>query len=239
MVNVVAYLRVSTAKQGSSGLGLEAQRSYITQAAQAEGWNVVAEYIDTASGSIAPTDRAECIKALNACKDLGAVLVVAKLDRLSRDVEHIAGLMKRAPFKVATMPKAEDFQLHIYASLAEQERKFIGQRTKDGLRSLQARAEAGDAIAQGKVNNRAAGRAAAHKAQTFKVAQAANRQAAQQRAEDYASHIKAAMFDGVSTLKGLADWLNTQSIASPKGVVGSWQATQVSRLLQKLNIKFP
>lgn len=145
-MNVVSYLRVSTAKQGESGLGIEAQRSYISQAAQAKGWNIVAEYIDTASGSIAPTERAECVKALNACKELGAVLVVAKLDRLSRDVEHIAGLMKRVPFKVATMPDAEAFQLHIYASLAEQERKFIGQRTKDGLKALASRAESGDTI---------------------------------------------------------------------------------------------
>ncbi|AQZ32553.1 serine recombinase [Pseudomonas sp. LPH1] len=238
-MNVVSYLRVSTAKQGDSGLGLEAQRSYISQAAQAMGWNIVAEYVDTASGSIAPTDRVECIKALNACKELGAVLVVAKLDRLSRDVEHIAGLMKRVPFKVATMPEADSFQLHIYASLAEQERKFIGQRTKDGLKALASRADAGDADAQAKIDKRNAGRTAAHKAQTFKVAQQANRQAALARAEDYASHIKAAMFDKVSTLKGLADWMNAKGISSPKGVVGSWQAVQVSRLLSKLDIKFP
>lgn len=238
-MNVVSYLRVSTAKQGDSGLGLEAQRSYISQAAQAMGWNIVAEYVDTASGSIAPTDRVECIKALNACKELGAVLVVAKLDRLSRDVEHIAGLMKRVPFKVATMPEADSFQLHIYASLAEQERKFIGQRTKDGLKALASRADAGDADAQAKIDKRNAGRAAAHKAKTFKIAQQANKQAALARAEDYASHIKAAMFDKVNTLKGLAEWLNTKGIASPKGVVGSWQAVQVSRLLKRLDIKFP
>lgn len=238
-MNVVSYLRVSTAKQGSSGLGLEAQRSYISQAAQAMGWHIVAEYIDTASGSVAPTDRAECIKALNTCKELGAVLIVAKLDRLSRDVEHVAALMKRVPFKVATMPEADSFQLHIYASLAEQERKFIGQRTKDGLKALADRAEAGDTQAQAKISNRNAGRTAAHKAQTFKVAQEANRQAALARAEDYASHIKAAMFDKVTTLKGLADWMNARSIPSPKGAVGTWQAVQVSRLLSKLDIKFP
>ncbi|VXB44465.1 recombinase family protein [Pseudomonas sp. 8O] len=235
-MDVVALLRVSTKGQGESGLGLDAQREYIQQSAKANGWNIVNEYIDVGvSGSVHPLERPAASKAFAT----GLPVVVAKLDRLSRDVEHIAGLMKRANFKVASMPKASTMELHIYAMLAQQEREFIAQRTKDGLKALANRADAGDIEAQAKIDKRNAGRAAAHKAHTYKIAQQANKQAALARAEDYASHIKAAMFDKVSTLKGLAEWLNTKGIASPKGVVGSWQAVQVSRLLSKLDIKFP
>ncbi|WP_349665525.1 recombinase family protein [Pseudomonas sp. NW5] len=163
-MQVVAYLRVSTERQGESGLGIDAQRDYIAQAARAKGWEVVAEFVDTASGTVAPTERPECIKAMGAAKELGALLVVAKLDRLSRDVEHIAAMVKRVPFKVATMPDADAFQLHIYAALAQQEREFIAGRTRDALASLKARAESGDAAAQAKVSRRDAGRRKAHEA---------------------------------------------------------------------------
>lgn len=235
-MDVVALLRVSTKGQGESGLGLEAQREYIQQAAQANGWSVVDEFVDIGvSGSIHPLERPAASKAFAT----GLPVVVAKLDRLSRDVEHIAGLMKRANFKVASMPKASTMELHIYAMLAEQERTFISQRTVDALQKLADRAEAGDTQAQTKIKNRNAGRTAAHKAHTYKIAQQANKQAAMARAEDYSSHIKAAMFDKVTTLKGLAEWMNARAIPSPKGVTGSWQAVQVSRLLTKLEIKFP
>ncbi|MBD2840050.1 recombinase family protein [Pseudomonas sp. JM0905a] len=238
-MNVVAYYRVSTSRQSESGLGLEAQRSYIQQAADQMGWNIVAEFTDTESGAVAPTERQECLKALNVCKEVGASLVVAKLDRLSRDVEHIAGLMKRVAFKVATMPEADSFQLHIYASLAEQERKFISQRTKDGLASLKQRAVNGDVVAQSKIANRDNGRNVAIAAESFKVAHAANKAKADNKALAYDSHIKAAMFEGVKTLAGLARWMNDRKIASPKGEVGKWQAVQVSRLIARLGIEFP
>lgn len=238
-MNVVAYYRVSTAKQGESGLGLEAQRSYVEQAAAQMGWNIVAEFTDAESGAVAPTERQECLKALNVCKELGATLVVAKLDRLSRDVEHIAGLMKRVAFKVATMPEADSFQLHIYASLAEQERKFISQRTKDGLASLKQRADRGDVDAQAKIANRDNGRKVANAAHSYKAAHAANRAKADNKALAYDSHIKAAMFEGVKTLSALASWMNAKAIASPRGEVGKWQAVQVQRLLTRLEITFP
>jgi len=129
---VIAYLRVSTGAQEKSGLGLEAQREYVTAAARQQGWVIIAEHVETVSGSIAPHDRPECKKALA----YGLPILVAKLDRLSRDVEHIAGLMKRATLKVATMPNADNFQLHLFAALAQQEREFIAGRTKDALTAL-------------------------------------------------------------------------------------------------------
>ena len=235
-MQVVSYLRVSTAKQGDSGLGLEAQRDYIAQAAKAKGWQVVAEFIDTASGAIAPTERTECIKALNTAKELGAVLLVAKLDRISRDVEHIAGLIKRVAFKVATMPDADSFQLHIYAALAQQEREFIGQRTKAALASLKARADAGDAEAQGKVERRTTGRKYSHELGTG-AATAAKKAKADAYADSIRHFIKSARFDGVTTLQGVADYLNKLGLNTSQGA--SFTPTAVSRLFKRLGISFP
>jgi DNA invertase Pin-like site-specific DNA recombinase len=116
-MEVVAYYRVSTKGQGESGLGLDAQREYVKFAAEQQGWVVAAEFEDVGiSGSIHPLERPAGAKAFAD----GRPVVVAKLDRMSRDVEHIAGLMKRHKFRVATMPTADTFQLHIYAVLAEQ-----------------------------------------------------------------------------------------------------------------------
>ncbi|HCP53586.1 MAG: serine recombinase [Pseudomonadaceae bacterium] len=231
-MNVVSYLRVSTEKQGQSGLGLEAQRSYIAQA----GWNALAEFVDTASGTIAPTEREQLVKAMNTAKELGAVLVVAKLDRLSRDVEHIAGLMKRTNFKVATMPDADSFQLHLYASLAEQERKFISERTKKALASLKERAEGGDVVAQAKIARRDAGRSVGHAIGTSK-ARAVKLANADANAQAIEGFIKAASFDGIKTLKGLADCLNGKGITTARG--SQFTPTTVRRVIDRLGIKFP
>lgn len=236
-MKVVAYYRVSTIKQGDSGLGLEAQREYVAHAAKVKGWEVVAEFTDTASGTIAPTERPECIKAIAAAKDLGAVLVVAKLDRISRDVEDIAGLIKRVPFKVATMPDADAFQLHIYAALAQQERQFIASRTKDALASLKVRAESGQQEAAEKVANRDAGRAVAHAKQTHKAATAAKQEKADAYAVSVAHMVKAASFDGVKTLQGLADYLDQHGIKTPRGA--KFTPTAASRVLDRLGITFP
>lgn len=235
-MNIIAYYRVSTAKQGESGLGLDAQREYIRMAAEQNGWQVVGEFEDHESGTVSPERREQCRAALAACKAQGATLVVAKLDRLSRDVADIARLMKVVDFKVATMPAAEKFQLHIYAALAEQEREFIARRTKDALAALKARAEAGDTDAQAKVERRSQGRAAAHVAGTAAAVQGAQAKA-DQYASSMANHIKAAMFDKVRTLQALADWLNANGHTTSRGV--GFTATAASRLLQRLGIAFP
>lgn len=235
-MQVVAYLRVSTERQGDSGLGIEAQREYIAQAAKAKGWEVIAEFTDTASGAIAPTARTECIKAMNAAKELGAVLVVAKLDRLSRDVEHIAAMVKRVPFKVATMPDADAFQLHIYAALAQQEREFIGSRTREALASLKARAESGDQIAREKVARRDAGRKKAHEAGNS-AAVAAVVATADAYAHGVANHIKAARFDGITTLAGCATYLNRHQVKTRRG--SEFTPMTVKRLAERLGITFP
>lgn len=232
-MKVVAYLRVSTKRQGESGLGIEAQRDYIDMAAKSKGWEIIAEFTDTASGTVAPTERVECIKAMNVAKEAGAVLVVAKLDRLSRDVEHIAAMMKRVQFKVATMPDADAFQLHIYAALAQQEREFIASRTRDALASLKARAESGDTEAQAKVARRDAGRKKAHAAGND-AAVAAAREAADIYAETVKNHLKAARFDGIATLAGCADYLNRHGVRTRRGA--EFTPMAVKRLAARLGI---
>lgn len=235
-MKIIAYYRVSTAKQGESGLGLDAQREYVRTAAKQAGWELVDEFEDHESGSVAPERREQCRAALAACKELRATLVVAKLDRLSRDVSDISALMKIVDFKVATMPTAEPFQLHLYAALAEQEREFISRRTKDALRALKARAEAGDAEAQAKVERRSQGRAAAHA-----VGNAAAVQGAQLKANEYAktmaNHIKAAMYDKCGTLQALADWLKAHGHKTSLGK--EFTPTAASRLVKRLGISFP
>lgn len=232
-MKIIAYYRVSTDRQG---LGIDAQKEYVRVAAESNNWTIIEEFEDTASGTIAPTDRKQCKAALEACAKHDATLVVAKLDRLSRDVEDIAGLMKRVKFKVATMPHAEAFQLHIYAALAQQEREFIAQRTTAALASLKTKADNGDKEAQAKVARRDAGRAVAH-AKGTKAATAAAQVVADTNAESLAVHIKAGMFEGVKTLLGMANHLNAKGITTARG--SKFSPMTVKRIVKRLGLTFP
>lgn len=141
MTQYISYLRVSTKKQGSSGLGLEGQRDIIAAFAKSHGLEVVAEYCDVESG--ANDDRPQLATAMSHARRIKGTVIVAKLDRLSRDVEFIAGTMKRGvPFVVAMLGLGVDpFTLHIYAALAQKEREFISERTKAALAAKKARGE--------------------------------------------------------------------------------------------------
>jgi DNA invertase Pin-like site-specific DNA recombinase len=143
MSEIIAYYRVSTAKQGCSGLGLEAQRTAITAFAAANGFTIAAEFteVETGKGADALERRPELAAALKAARRLKAPVCVSRLDRLSRDVAFISGLMaERVPFIVTALGKDVDpFMLHIYAALAEQERRMISQRTKQALQAAKAR----------------------------------------------------------------------------------------------------
>lgn len=232
-MKVIAYYRVSTTRQGESGLGLQAQKEYIRLAARQNDWEVLAEFEDCDSGAIAPEHRAACREALEQCCRDGSTLVVAKLDRLSRDVEHIAGLLKLVDFKVATMPNADKFQLHLYAALAEQEREFISKRTSEALAALKARAASGDPEAAAKVARRTAGRYEAHR-QGNGAAVRAVISKADAYAESMRSVVKAALYDGASTYQALADWLNGNGQSSSRGKQFTPIAAQ--RLLKRLGI---
>ena len=160
MLPLVAHYRVSTQKQGRSGLGLEAQRAAVDSFAKAEGFAIAAEYteIETAKGADALTRRPQLAAALKHAKRLKVSVCVAKLDRLSRDVGFIAGLMsQRVPFIVTALGKDVDpFTLHIYAALAEQERRMISQRTSAGLAAAKERGVKLGNPAQAEANKAAA-----------------------------------------------------------------------------------
>ena len=140
---LIAYHRVSTTKQGRSGLGLEAQREAVQRFAQAHGLSIIAEHVEveTGRGADALDRRPKLAEALKAAKKARAAVCVAKLDRLSRDVAFISGLMaQRVPFIVCDLgPNVDPFTLHIYAALAQQERRMISERTKAGLQAARKR----------------------------------------------------------------------------------------------------
>lgn len=236
-INVVSYCRVSSSSQGDSGLGLEAQREYITRAAHQNGWNIIGEFVDVVSGKLAIEDRPEGAKALTLCKQSKAQLVVAKLDRLSRSVHHIARLMEQAEFKVATMPHAKTFELHLFAALAEQERSFIASRTKEALAALQARADDGDAQSVEKIARRTAalekGRTATNRAKASKAIQ----ERVNHWQESVRDPIDLCIRKGGRTLQQVADCLNGKGVTTSRG--GEWSSIQVSRVMKNLGLQFP
>jgi DNA invertase Pin-like site-specific DNA recombinase len=143
MKGFICYYRVSTARQGASGLGLDGQRSTV-QKFCADG-QIIGEFTDVESGK--NDNRPELLKAIAAAKEHGATLVIAKLDRLSRNLTFISSLMDSgAKFVCCDMPQANEFTIHIFAALAQQERKMISERTKAGLAAKRERIEKGDYV---------------------------------------------------------------------------------------------
>ena len=213
MMSVVAYVRVSTGAQGRSGLGLEAQRELIARFAQANGFEVVAEYqeIETGQGADALDRRPMLRKALAQAKKLACSIVVAKLDRLSRDVHFISGLMtQRVPFLVAELgPRVPSFMLHIYAAFAEEERRMISERTKAALAAAKARGV--------KLGN-----------PHIEVAHAKSRAAADAFAAQVRPMITALRAEGL-TLRAIAARLTELGVETARG--GKWEATQVRAVL--------
>jgi DNA invertase Pin-like site-specific DNA recombinase len=235
-MDVVAYYRVSTKSQGDSGLGLKAQQEYVQRAAKQNDWNIIGEFTDVVSGKLAIEGRPEGSKALAMCKEHGAQLVVAKLDRLSRSVLHIAQLMELIDFKVATMPQAQTFELHLYAALAQQEREFISSRTRETLATLKSKADAGDAESIQKVKNRSDAQAKGRAVADITVAnntRMANINTYQTTLEP---HLKACLYNKVKTLQSVADCLNAKGLRTARG--SEFTPTAVRRLMIALNVSF-
>src|SRR5450432_72895 len=158
---IVTYVRVSTARQGKSGLGLEAQQAALARFAEAEGYNLIQTFkeVETGKGADALDRRPQLAAALKAARKLKSPIIVAKLDRLSRDVHFISGLMThRTPFIVAELgADADPFMLHLYAALAEKERRLISQRTREALAAKKAQGvKLGGLNAKGIANREAA-----------------------------------------------------------------------------------
>ena len=143
MKTAIAYTRVSTKKQGESGLGLEAQQEALRRFAEAEGFRLIETFseVETGKGADALDKRPQLAAAIAKAKEHAAPVIVAKLDRLSRDVHFISGLMaQKVPFIVTTLgANVDPFMLHIYAALAEKERTLISERTRAALAELKAK----------------------------------------------------------------------------------------------------
>lgn len=225
MMKAVGYTRVSTDKQGQSRLGLEAQQAAIRAFAVREGYEITAWYSDTETGkgSDAIVKRPHLHNALKAAKAVRGPILVSKLDRLSRDVHFISGLMaERVEFIVTELGKqADPFVLHLYAALAEKERAMISERTKAALKAVKAR---GVKLGNPNLNKDSAAYAAKGRQ---KQADAAN-----ERASQLQSVIEDAETHGHTTLQQLADYLNELGIPTARG--GQWTAMTVKRVKDRL-----
>ena len=134
----VSYYRVSTDRQGKSGLGLAAQKDLVTKYVEGVGGDLTAEFIEIESGR--KSKRPNLAEAISICRRNNAILLIAKLDRLARRVHFISGLMESGvQFKAADMPNADRFMLHVYAAMAEEEARRIGERTKQALQAAKKR----------------------------------------------------------------------------------------------------
>ena len=226
MQQAVAYYRVSTQRQGRSGLGLEAQRVAISQFASVEGIELIAEFteVETGKGADAIERRPQLAAALALARREKCPVLVAKLDRLSRDVAFIAGLMaQRGPFVVAELgADADPFMLHLYAALAEKERRQISERTRT---ALAARKRSG-----AKLGNRSNAATAA----------ALGRQVSVDEADRFAANlmptINAIRQSGTESLRGIARILNARAIRTARG--GEWQVSNVRNILARIGGSF-
>jgi DNA invertase Pin-like site-specific DNA recombinase len=221
----VSYLRVSTDRQGRSGLGLEAQRDAVGRFVAAAGGRIVAEHVEVESGRKA--DRPALATALAACRQQRAVLVIAKLDRLARNVHFVSGLMESGvEFVAADMPTVNRLTVHILAAVAEEEARMISARTKAALAAAKARGV--------KLGGRRPGSAdvSAYAQKGSAASVAARREAAGMRAADLAPIIRDLQAQGVATLAGLARELTAKAVPTPQGKA-RWQAAQVARVLAR------
>jgi DNA invertase Pin-like site-specific DNA recombinase len=207
----IAYIRVSSQQQGKSGLGLAAQQAAIARFAAAEGLEIADTYteVETGKGCDALDRRPQLAAALAAAKVWNCPVIVAKLDRLSRDVHFISGLMaQRVAFIVAELgPNVDPFMLHIYAALAEKERTMISERTRIALAAAKARgAKLGSPTTPGIMKDRSAAFAETLRAVVAPIAHLPSRQ--------------------------IADRLNADGVKTATG--GEWSSRTVLRLLERL-----
>ena len=217
---LIGYVRVSTSQQGRSGLGIEAQREALSRFAAAEGFELVRTFneVETGKGADALDRRPQLAAALNEACRLRCSVAVAKLDRLSRDVHFISGLMAhRVPFVVAELgPNVDPFILHLFAALAEKERALISTRTKAALAAAKAR---GVTLGSPKL------------AKARKNAVASVKAAADHHAANVLPVIREIQHSGVRSLHAIADALNARGITTPRG--GKWYAKSVSNVLAR------
>jgi DNA invertase Pin-like site-specific DNA recombinase len=217
---LVGYVRVSTAQQGRSGLGMEAQKEALDRFAASEGFELgrIFVEVETGKGADALDRRPQLAAALEAARRQRCSVAVAKLDRLSRDVHFISGLMAhKVPFVVAELGADVDpFILHLFAALAEKERAMIATRTKAALAAAKARGVklGGPRLAQAR-----------------KKAVASIKAIADQQAGNVLPIIREIQQSGMKSLRQIADALNARGIATQRG--GRWYATSVANVMAR------
>lgn len=217
----IAYYRVSTQRQGRSGLGVDAQRARVEHFAMAEGFQLIGEHveIETGKGNDALDRRPHLAQALAAARQARCPVIVAKLDRLSRDVAFISGLMaSRVPFIVAELgADADPFMLHLYAALAEKERQLISERTKAALAARRAQGA--------RLGNRRSPAAAAAKGRAASLGQA------DRFAGEIIPIIRIIQRAGITSLRGIAAALEARGVRTARG--GAWQVSNVRNIIRR------
>jgi DNA invertase Pin-like site-specific DNA recombinase len=216
MANAIMYGRVSTGRQGRSGLGLDAQHMAVTSFAAQHGYKLAGEYIEveTGKGHDALARRPKLAAALAHAKKLKAPVIVSKLCRLGRDVHFISGLMSnRVPFIVAELgPEVDAFMLHIYAAVAQKERSLIAARTSEALQAAKRRGVK-------------LGRTGGQRAKENKAAADAQARALRPTVRE----LKAA---GITSIRAIATELNRRAVPTARG--GEWHPTSVARMLARI-----
>lgn len=208
----VAYYRVSTAKQGQSGLGLEAQKTAVEKYLNGGDWNLIGEFVEIESGK--RKNRPQLNAALALCKKQKATLIIAKLDRLARNLHFISGLMEsRIDFLAVDNPTANRLTVQILAAVAEEEARAISSRTKAALARAKARG-----VLLGR-NGKELGMA--------------NHRRAMNTAREIEGLISTLKIEGITSIRNIASALNSREISTPQGK--RWHATSVRRLLMRLH----
>jgi DNA invertase Pin-like site-specific DNA recombinase len=223
-MKIVAYHRVSTEKQGRSGLGLEAQRHAIEAYAGQRGATVIKSFTEVESGKL--NARPELEKALHLAKVTGATLVIAKLDRLSRNAAFLLMLRESGvKFVAADLPDANELTVGIMALVAQQEREAISKRTREALAAAKRRG-----VVLGNPNGaRALRRARKGNRASLAIIQGK----ANSHASNLAPVVESLASEGVTSLGGIAAALNERGMLTARG--GHWHRTTVSNLLRRIN----
>lgn len=224
-MKVVSYFRVSQASQGRSGLGIEAQQLAVQQFCADRGCHVVGSFVEVESGKL--DSRPQLARALHMARVTNATLIVAKLDRLSRNVAFLARLQDSGvKFIAADMPEANELTIHIMAAVAQAERKAISQRTVEALRARKARGlplgnpNGAEALRRAGKGNRAAIEAVS--------------MAAKQRSRDLKPLIEEIVLDGASTYREVAEGLNDRGIVTARG--GVWYPASARTVMARAGI---
>jgi len=218
----VSYLRVSTQKQGQSGLGLEAQRKAVSDYLNYGDWNVIEELVEIESGK--NNRRPKLMEAIDLCKASGATLLVAKIDRLARDAAFLLNLKDAGiEFIAADMPEANRLTIGIMALVAEQEREIISKRTKDALAAAKAKGVQLGAYRDGKFVGRIGTTEDAKRASDARTA------LYRSRSVEKWPMLQKVDPEGSLSLRSIADSLNLMNVPTVSGK-GSWSANSVKRL---------